>query len=623
MSKRQNPEIGTSLPKLEAWSERNDRVSEKRESSILPYLEAIKRPDLKDILTEKTPWVYWTMEIYRDDIKGGGGLGMLASDTLEVARKENIPAVFITPFYTEETFQEILNSEPVTRTRKVKPEERGFEQIATEEIKTWYFGRLTPTELKVYLKKEGSVKIYALTEPSFGSLYQGDKASDHRLYQEIALGIGGFKALRRLGVSAPAYEQLNEAPTVFGAMAQLDELNQKFDNFDLALAEVRETTIYTNHTLAAVAEAEFTEDQFERFLMPNLKSEAVKNWLRDKLRGRGGRLKLSALAIELAGKKNGVSLLHAREASRIYKDSNGKTVEFFGITNGIAFDRWGDKDLLALYHEAGVLDKFDLPGGTFEDKINNLDEPRLGEIKAGAKRRLREYLKTRQDENGEPVTIPEQAKIYDWARRIVGYKRPGMMFEWPDKLADILEINNIHIVMAGRTHSSDDFMKSELRRIFSVIDNNEILKKRVHFIADYDEELARNLAQGVDVSLNTPTVRNEAGSRISTEACGTSWAKKILGNAILISTDDGGVADYRIRAGIENQENSEVPYLEIKGMSLHEEVSSLYNNMRRAAEVLDGPDKFKFLKKQLEAYLPIIAGARMETDYLNMAFPRV
>ncbi len=118
--------------------------------------------------------------------------------------------------------------------------------------------------------------------------------------------------------------------------------------------------------------------------------------------------------------------------------------------------------------------------------------------------------------------------------------------------------------------------------------------------------------------MNTPRVGNGRGERISTEACGTSWEKDILGNTILISTPDGGAADLEVRAE-QGKTEEKPPYLEISGMNFGEEVNSLYKQMAQAADLLDDKEeKIKYLKRQLAAYLPIISGARMEEDYLSL-----
>jgi len=240
------------------------------------------------------------------------------------------------------------------------------------------------------------------------------------------------------------------------------------------------------------------------------------------------------------------------------------------------------------------------------------------------KEKLKEFLLQRKDQYGKPVFITEGATIFNWRRRLADYKRPGMLFDNPEELADILESQNTDLVMAGNVFPSDGPMKMELKRILDIIDKNEVLKKRVHFIQDYDEDLGKALSQGADVSINTPTVKDWNGNRISTEACGTSWMKDILNLNILVSTDDGGVADSTLRAEEEGRSDFSPSYLQIKGNNYREEVNSLYENLRRASQICDGRAEVSwgtFVKKQLAEYLAIISGARMEMDYINLGFP--
>ena len=89
----------------------------------------------------------------------------------------------------------------------------------------------------------------------------------------------------------------------------------------------------------------------------------------------------------------------------------------------------------------------------------------------------------------------------------------------------------------------------------------------------------------------------------------------------MISTPDGGAADLEVRARQSVTEEMP-PFLEISGQNYDEEVASLYERMRQAADLLDDKDKkAQHLKRQLASYLPIISGARMEADYLNLGFP--
>lgn len=620
-------ESGNSGAKPSGLIDQEPELAHSHESKEAPldFFDAIGRPDLHEKITPETPWIYSTMEIYHPPdirgVKGGGGLGMLASDTQEVLIRENIPAVFYTLFYAEEAHQRIENFEQVIDHIPVTPEQRGMKKTAEVTVTTLIDGRPTPTTLDVYAKQRGSVLEVSFHEPSIGSLYQGRNDDDHRLYQEIALGFGEAQMNKKLGIKA-AMHQLNESPTVFSALARLDELVEETGDLETALALTRAETIYTNHTLVQAAEGGFSGDQFERFVLPNLRSEAVREWTRNKIQACGGVLKLSLLAIELSGVKNGVSQLHAREASKTYRDLHGNPVRFEGVTNGISLARWGDPQLLELYKTHGVLDEFDLPTNDFREKLDKLDKTRLEQLKELERKQLRSDLETHLDQYGQPVTIPDGAKVYSWRRRIAGYKRPEMLFERPEELARILEEDNAHIVMAGRAHQTDRPMQEKLTEILKIIDSNPVLKARAHFVQNYDEPLACSLARGADMALNTPTTRNGNGEMISTEACGTSIFKDMLGNTILISTDDGGVADARIRAEREGVSDFTPPYLEITGETYQEELDSLYAQMRQASRIINDGNRITHTIEQLKEYLPVISGERMIQDYLEMTFPK-
>ncbi len=143
-------------------------------------------------------------------------------------------------------------------------------------------------------------------------LYDGELSGDHRLYQNVASGFGGYQALKAMNI-CPAVIQLNETATIFAAVARLDELvSHGGMNLHEAIVYVRKSTLYTNHTLLQAAESEFSLAQFKKFVYPNIDSRAVKKWLGGLFRD--GTLRSSTLAIELTELKNGVSQLHARVA---------------------------------------------------------------------------------------------------------------------------------------------------------------------------------------------------------------------------------------------------------------------------------------------------------------------
>lgn len=562
------------------------------------FYDIIERSSLTHQLSDSRPYIYWTMEIYdkANGIKGGGGLGVLAADTRRVAEKLDVPFVVVTPFYRSESHQKITNLEQEEFSETVSPQDYGFEYIDDVSVSSRGF---PDASLSIFKKALGSTQFVTISEPNFGQLYEGEGSGDHRLYQEVALGFGGYKALKLLGIK-PAVIQLNETATIFAALARLDELCANGMNLYEAIVYVRKHTLYTNHTLLQAAEPEFHRSQFEKLVLPNLKSNAVRCWLMEQFRN--DRLRPNLLAIELTEAKNGVSKLHARVAN--FRDRNNDKVKFHAITNGIDLETWVLPEIMQLYSESGIIDKFGLPTDNFHAKIDTLTASDLRTMHRAGRAALNRVLEHRKDQYNHPVQIPENALLFDFKRRFANYKRPYMPFTNPKALRQILVDYNAHYILAGKVHQGDTVMYQRLLEILQLVDADPILKERVHYIQDYDEELGRALAVGSNIAINVPEV--------GWEACGTSWEKDIANLKLLISTSDGGVADIK-----------PIACLEVSGKNYDEEVRSLYLNMHKAARIMQNDSLLeKLTHRQLKAYLPIISGARMMKDYLHFLFPK-
>ena len=559
------------------------------------FYEAIDRKHLSRSLSAERPYTYWTIELYdkANGIRGGGGLGVLAADTRRVAERQQVPFCLITPFYPYEPHQTYANFENGTYHEKVSYTDYGFNFVDTVNIRAC--GQICT--LDVIEKQLGSTRILCVTEPNFGELYSGESGSDHRLYQEVSLGFGGYQALKLVGLR-PAIMQLNEVATFFAALARLDELASNGMDVYEAIVYTRKHTLYTNHTLVQAAEADFSYSQFERYVFPNLRSKAVRKWLSDKFDN--GRIRLSAVTIEIAELRSGVSKLHARVAN--YHDISGERVKFKAITNGIDIPTWTHPEIVKYYKELGVIDKFDLPTENFSENLDRLEASDIRRLKRAGRAELNQVLSYRVDQYGKHPVVDENALVFDFKRRFVDYKRPWLPFSNPERLARLLEQYNIHYFLAGRVHEGDYTMAEKLKNLLKVVDENPILRERVHYLPDYDEELGRALSVGANVSINTPIV--------GLEACGTSWMKDVINLGLLISTHDGGVADCPSSA-----------YLSISGRNEAEEVESLYQRIEEAAKAWQNDFDLEFLiKTQLKNYVPVVSGSRMLKDYLDYLF---
>ena len=560
------------------------------------FYEAVERNHLTKAVSPERPYTYWTIELYdqKNGIRGGGGLGVLAADTRRVAEKMGVPFALITPFYPYEVKQIIKDGQVSDEHIGVDYRKFGFHFVDTVNIKCCD----TLCKLDVIEKKFKSTRIVAITEPNFGELYSGMSGSDHRLYQEVALGFGGYAALKLLGLK-PAIMQLNEVATFFAALARLDELVRNGMDFYEAVVYTRKHTLYTNHTLVQAAEAEFGYDQFERYVLPNLKSAAVKKWIADKFTD--GRIKLSSVTIEIAELRSGVSKLHARAAN--YRDIAGEKVKFKAVTNGIDMDTWVLPEIMDFYHSFGILDEYNAPALNYTEKLGSLGSGEIRDLKKTGRKVLNEILKDRPDHTGKILHFTDDDFIFDFKRRFVDYKRPELPFRDPVRLRNILEERGAHYIIAGRVHAGDKVMGEKLRRLLEVVAADDYLKSHVHYIPDYDERLAYGLSVGSNAAINVPIV--------GLEACGTSWMKDVANLNFLISTHDGGVADA-----------SASSYLNVSGTNESEELDMLYQRMEEALAANDNDFDLEYiLQQQLKAYLPVISGARMLKDYLDYLFP--
>lgn len=559
------------------------------------FYAAIKREHLTKALSPERPYTYWTIELYDQEngIRGGGGLGVLAADTRRVAERMGVPFTLVTPFYPYEPHQKLVGDKVVDEHFAVDYHKFGFHFIDTVNIKCC--GNLC--KLDVIEKRFGNTRIVAITEPNFGELYSGTSGGDHRLYQEVSLGFGGYAALKLLGLK-PAIMQLNEVATFFAALARLDELVSNGMDFYEAVVYTRKHTLYTNHTLVQAAEAEFHLSQFERFVFPNLRSPAVLKWLKDKFVH--DHIKLSSVTIEIAELRSGVSKLHARVAN--YRDIAGNKVKFKAVTNGIDLGKWVVPEILDFYKKNGILNKFGLPADDYIEKLEVLNAYHIREFKKLGRRILNDALKNRPDQNGQTLYFTDDDFIFDFKRRFVDYKRPELPFANPMRLREILERKNAHYILAGRVHTGDVVMANKLKHLLTLVASDDYLNTHVHYIADYDESLAFGLSAGANVAVNVPIV--------GLEACGTSWMKDVANLNLLISTHDGGVADASPEA-----------YLNVRGSTEEEEIEILYSRMNEAIDIYENDFDLEYmLQHQLAAYLPVISGPRMLKDYLDFLF---
>jgi alpha-glucan phosphorylase-like protein len=560
------------------------------------------RPDFAQKVTRKAPWVCFSNEFGVSDLSAAGGLGYLAGDWVLLAGRLGIPFVGIGLYY-EYKWKQVLDNNFLQTEEFYKTPEPEFYNFTKLPIDLPEFiSNGMKTSVHIYSKENSGNLLLMLHESGMRGLYDGLKQSEHRLYQSAVLGFIGIRALFKLGIDISILH-LNESSTVLAGIAWLDALLEDGMDLDKALQKVQNRTIFTNHTLSPAAEPVWSIEQMDRYILNNVHNNKLKDWLDGFVKKSGRDIRLSSLALNISGHINAVSKIHAFKANQSYG------VKFTPVTNAIA-NRWIYPEILHTYQQLDFRDAvIDLPPYDFKDKLNLLKISHMQEIKQHAKEDLCSYLLSeRQDQYGRSISIPEDAKIAIWARRFDAYKRPGLLFSEPERLAGMLDKYHMHILLSGKAHQTDKEMKLLLQKILRTVDQNEILQKRVHFVINYNWQLARYIG-GADIILNTPVPGEEA--------CGTSWEKAVANWLLLCSTRDGGASDVFFT---DKKYNVKPPYFEITGVNDYKAAQSLYNNLEIMAKIIDNPSLWKKAVVRLVAYLPIISGTRMMLEYLTLRF---
>ncbi|HYB12656.1 MAG TPA: alpha-glucan family phosphorylase, partial [Myxococcota bacterium] len=419
--------------------------------------------------------------------------------------------------------------------------------------------------LRTWVVRVGRVRLYLLdsNDPMntpadrgiTGELYGG--GSDTRLLQEIALGIGGWRLLGRLGLR-PEVCHLNEGHAAFAVIERAAEfMRENQVGFEVALAVTRAGNIFTTHTPVAAG--------FDRFA-PDLVAHHMARYA-DRI-GIGihglltlGRLRpedeteplnMAYLAMRGAGAVNGVSRLHGAVSREILSPLFPRVpiaeVPVSHVTNGVHPVSWVSSRALELWRSACGDDVWTNPSGTCFDALAGLPDEELWGLRSENRRELVHYARARLAltlaARGEASdAIAAAAHAFDpnvltigFARRFATYKRPNLLLSDRLRLQRILchAQRPVQLVIAGKAHPRDEPGKAMLREWVHFLQDPAV-RLRAMFIPDYDITLAQHLVQGVDVWINTP--------RRPWEASGTSGMKILANGGLNLSELDGWWAE--------------------------------------------------------------------------------
>ncbi|MEZ4921284.1 MAG: alpha-glucan family phosphorylase, partial [Saprospiraceae bacterium] len=383
-------------------------------------------------------------------------------------------------------------------------------------------------------------------------LYGGD--NEHRLKQELLLGIGGVRALKALGLNSDIYH-LNEGHAAFLSLERIKNyIKDKGFSYAEALEAVRSTQLFTTHTPVPAGHDTFPESLLRDYLYEYTFSLEL-SWDdlialgRKNAQDSDERFSVSHLAIRTSLEVNGVSKLHGEVSQKMFNglfpDYNYSELFLSYVTNCVHYPTWIAKEWDELYQKTFGKGFFeDQTNHAYWEKIYGVPDAQIMEIRRALKNRLLQWVRsslredfTRRGENPRTIFeiingIKDDALVIGFARRFATYKRATLLFTNEDRLASI--VNNtdkpVIFLFAGKAHPADKGGQEFIRFIHNTTSNPRF-KGRVIFLENYSMEMAKLLVQGVDVWLNNPTRPKEAS--------GTSGMKAILNGVMNFSVLDG------------------------------------------------------------------------------------
>ncbi len=581
-----------------------------------------------------------------------GGLGVLAGDHTKEASDLGLPMVGVSLLYRQGYLRQRIDSggwqhdvaanlDPLA-----EPTTQMFAEDGTPLLIDVELDGTGPLRLAVWRVQVGRVPIYLLDSDVEGNpewtrtlssrLYGGDL--EHRLRQEIVLGIGGVRLIRALGIE-PAYWHANEGHAALHLLERVREYVEVGSSFDEAVERVREATVFTTHTPVPAGHDIFPPEVMDRYFgeyCPRLGIDRERFLALGRHAASGDGFNFTALSLRLAGHVNAVSEKHGEVSRQMWYDiwpgATPETAPIRSITNGVHLPTWISSHLGRVYDRYLPLDwreRQEQPG--VWDTILNIPDEEFWQAHLKAKHALidemderarRRYVGGMFDawqvlssgafQNAGVLTL-------GFARRFATYKRATLIFHDIDRLARIVNDpeHPVQIIFAGKAHPADEGGKRLIQEIYTRA-RDPRLGGRIAFAEDYEMGLASLLVAGVDVWLNNP--------RYPLEASGTSGMKASANGVPNCSILDGwwiegyqanprngwGIEPSSLDGAAQDEEEADAIY-----SVLEQQVVPLY--YQRAHDGLPH-EWIKLAKQAIRSDAPRFSTRRMLIQYIDFLY---
>ncbi|RLZ03188.1 DUF3417 domain-containing protein [Kocuria tytonicola] len=502
-----------------------------------------------------------------------GGLGILAGDHLKTASDMGIPVLGVGLFYQAGYFKQSLSRDGW--------QQETYPVLDPDELPLTLLREADGTPARVRLPlPDGRTLAAQIWRADVGRvplllldsnipdnddaartvtdrLYGG--GSDHRLQQELLLGMGGPRALRihsRLtGAPAPEVFHCNEGHAGFLGIERVQELmnpgaGRQPMTWDEALTAVRAATVFTTHTPVPAGIDRFERAQVEHYfragLTPDVPVDRVLELGAETYPdGDPGKFNMAVMGLRLAQRANGVAKLHGSVSRSMFQGLwqgfDADEVPITSVTNGVHVPSWIDPLVWDLAVEP---EENDAEPAARWRKVYDVPDTELWAARRGLRERLvldvRERLRASWKKRGATdAELGWTASVLDpdvltigFARRVPTYKRLTLMLRDPERLKRLLldPRRPVQLVVAGKSHPADEMGKRMIQDLVRFTDDPEV-RHRIVFLPNYDIAMARVLFPGCDVWLNNPLR--------PLEACGTSGMKAAINGGLNLSVLDG------------------------------------------------------------------------------------
>jgi starch phosphorylase len=489
-----------------------------------------------------------------------GGLGVLAGDHLKAASSLGIPLTGVGLMYRMGYFRQHLDADGWQEERYPILDPHGMALELVEGVRVPVDIAGSPLEAQLWRARIGRAALYLLDADVDSNdhdlravtdrLYGG--GTEHRIRQEILLGMGGVRALEAAGVEAQVFHT-NEGHAGFLGLERIRSLiTSEGLRWDEAVEAARAGTVFTTHTPVPAGIDRFPRELMERYFSGWAEECGISI---DTLMALGhfpgedldAPFNMAVMGLRLAAKSNGVSRLHGRTSREMFQPLwpavTAEEVPIGAITNGVHGRTWVSSQMDDLYSkyvspawdEAGP-DEWARIDDARDDELWRAREQGRDSLVSFVRERLRRALANRglsvSDAAWADDVLDPRYVIVGFSRRFATYKRATLLLSQPDRLRALLldEHRPLQLVFAGKAHPADDRGKEMIAEIVR-FSRDPAVRHRFTFVEDYDISVARTLYQGSDVWLNTPRRPNEAS--------GTSGEKAALNGAINCSILDG------------------------------------------------------------------------------------